>query len=302
MQSKSDLAKRVQLWSSWLLIQIAARVPWIVASAMAHVSVWLMWLANRRARPITTVNIGICFPEITPEQQQSLIKTSLYETSMNVIDMARCWVRSRDDLEERISNVDGLEYLDDAVAVGQGTLVLMPHLGSWEIVSLYLSSRYKITALYREPRATALADFVQRQRQRHGVRLMSIGTAGLRAVLQALRANDMVLLFPDQVPPRHSGRFAPFFGELTLTMTLGSRLIRRSGSRAVCAYCKRLPGGRYELVFRPVDEAFYDADLSTSLTGLNKSIEACVRECPEQYQWEYRRFKFLTDFRRRYYW
>jgi KDO2-lipid IV(A) lauroyltransferase len=261
-----------------------------------------MWLANRRARPITTVNIEICFPEMTRERQQSLIKASLYETSMNAIDMARCWVRSRDDLEGRISKVEGLEYLDEAVAVGNGTLVLLPHLGSWEIVSLYLSSRYKITALFRKSRATALADFIRRQRQRHGARLMSTGTAGLRAVLQALRANDMALLFPDQVPSRDSGQFAPFFGEPTLTMTLGSKLIRRSGARAVCAYCKRLSGGRYELQFRPVDEAIYDADLTTSLAGLNRSIEACVRQCPEQYQWEYRRFKFLTDFRRRFYW
>ena len=295
MQNKSNLIRAVQLWPSLLLMQISARIPWIVTSALAHASVWFMWLANRRARPITTVNIEICFPDITRERQQSLIKASLYETSMNVIDMARCWVRSREYLEGRISNVEGVEHLDETVAAGQGTLVLLPHLGSWEIVSLYLSSRYRVTALYREPRATALADFIHRQRQRHGVRLMSIGTSGLRAVLQAL-------LFPDQVPPRHSGQFAPFFGELTLTMTLGSKLIRRSGARAVCAYCKRLPGGRYELVFRPVDEAIYEADLTTSLAGLNRSVEACVRECPEQYQWEYRRFKFLTDFRRRYYW
>lgn len=302
MRSKSSLLKKVQLWPSWLLMQIVARTPWIVASALAHASVWFMWLANRRARPITTVNIEICFPDLTRERQQSLIKASLYETSMNAMDMARCWVRSRDHLEGRISKVDGLEHLDEAVAAGKGTLVLLPHLGSWEIVSLYLSNRYKVTALYREPRATALAGFIHRQRQRHGVRLLSLGTAGLRAVLQTLRANDMALLFPDQVPPRHSGQFAPFFGEPTLTMTLGSRLLRRSGARAVCAYCKRLPGGRYEVQFRPVNEAIYNADLATSLDGLNRSVEACVRECPEQYQWEYRRFKFLTDFRRRYYW
>ena len=261
-----------------------------------------MWLANSRARPITEVNLAICFPDITPERRQSLVKASLYETNASIIDMARCWVRSRADLEGRISKVEGLEYLDEAVAAGQGTLVLLPHLGSWEIVGLYLSSRYRVTALYREPRTTVLADFIRRQRQRHGARLISIGIAGLRAVLQALRANDLALLFPDQVPPRHSGQFAPFFGEPTLTMTLGSKLIRRSGARAVCAYCKRLPGGRYELAFRPVDEAIYDADLNTSLAGLNKSVEACVRECPEQYQWEYRRFKFLTDYRRRHYW
>ena len=227
------MIKRIQLWSGLLLTQILARIPYTVANAVAHVSVWFMWLANSRARPITEVNLAICFPDITPERRQSLVKASLYETNASIIDMARCWVRSRADLEGRISKVEGLEYLDEAVAAGQGTLVLLPHLGSWEIVGLYLSSRYRVTALYREPRTTVLADFIRRQRQRHGARLISIGIAGLRAVLQALRANDLALLFPDQVPPRHSGQFAPFFGEPTLTMTLGSKLIRRSGARAV---------------------------------------------------------------------
>jgi KDO2-lipid IV(A) lauroyltransferase len=302
MQGKNDMIKRAQLWPILFLLHIAARIPWIVAHAIAHVAVWFMWLVNRRARPITEVNIAICFPEMTKDRQQSLVKASLYETSMSVIDMARCWVRSGDYLESRISKVDGLEHLNEAEAVGKGTLVLLPHLGSWEIINLYLSRRYEFTALFREPRAKLLAEFILRQRQRHGARLMPINTAGLRAVLQTLQANNVSVLFPDQVPPRHSGQFAPFFGEPTLTMTLATKLLRRSGARAVCAYCKRVPGGRYELHFRPADESIYDADLTTSLTGLNASVEACVRECPEQYQWEYRRFKFLTDFRRRYYW
>lgn len=302
MRSKSDIIKRVQSWPILLLMHIVARIPWIVINAVAHVSVWFMWLANRRARPITEVNIAICFPDLSRERQQTLVKASLYQTGLNAFDMARCWVRSREYLEERISKVDGLEHLNEAEAVGNGTLVLVPHLGSWEMVNLYLSSRNRFTALFREPRANLFANFILRQRQRHGARLVPINTAGLRAVLQALRANEMAVLFPDQVPPRHSGEFAPFFGEPTLTMTLVTKLLRRSGARAVCAYCKRLPGGRYELHFRPADEAIYDADLTTSLTGLNASVEACVRECPEQYQWEYRRFKFLTDFRRRFYW
>ena len=302
MQDRNRFLERLKLWPSLFFIHLLARAPWFVASALSHASVWFMWMANRRARPITEVNISICFPEATRKQQESLVKASLYQTTMNTIDMARCWVRSKAYLEERITRVDGLHHLNETDAAGRGTLVLLPHLGSWEIVSLFLARRYKVTALYRQPRTTALADFVRRQRQRHGVRLLPIGTAGLRAVLQALRANEMALLFPDQVPPKESGQFAPFFGEPTLTMTLGTKLIRRSGAGAVCAYCKRLSGGRYELVFRPVDDAFYDADIETSLDGLNKSVEACVRECPEQYQWEYRRFKFLTDYRRRYYW
>ena len=105
MRSTSGILKKVQLWPRWLLIKIVARTPWVVASALANASVWFMWLANKRARPITTVNIEICFPDISRERQESLLKASLYETSMNAIDMARCWVRSRDDLDGRISKV-----------------------------------------------------------------------------------------------------------------------------------------------------------------------------------------------------
>lgn len=261
-----------------------------------------MRLSNKRAWPITEVNISICYPELSREDQLKLVKASLFETSMNLFEMARCWVRSRDYLEGRIRNIEGLEHLDEAVAAGRGTLMLLPHLGSWEIVSMYLAGRYSVTGLYREPRTTALAEFIHQQRERHGTRLLATGTAGLRAVLRALQSNEMALLLPDQVPSRNNGQFAPFFGEPTLTITLGSNLLGRSGARAVCAYCKRLPDGGYELRFRPVNKAIYDTDLAISLDGLNRSIEDCVRECPEQYQWEYRRFKFFPDFRRRYYW
>ena len=65
------------------------------------------------------------------------------------------------------------------------------------------------------------------------------------------------------------------------------------------AYCKRLPDGKYEMVFRPMDEGVYDPDCLTSLTALNKSIEGCIMDCPEQYQWEYKRFKYLPNLQKR---
>ena len=65
------------------------------------------------------------------------------------------------------------------------------------------------------------------------------------------------------------------------------------------AYCKRLPDGKYEMVFRPIDEGVYDSDCLTSLAALNRSIERCILECPEQYQWEYKRFKYLPNLQKR---
>ena len=57
-------------------------------------------------------------------------------------------------------------------------------------------------------------------------------------------------------------------------------------------FAKRLPGIEgYELIIREPDAAIYDPDLAAALTAMNRSIEALIREAPEQYIWNYKRFR-----------
>jgi KDO2-lipid IV(A) lauroyltransferase len=156
-----------------------------------------------------------------------------------------------------------------------------------------------MTALYRHPKTALFGDVVRRARERRGAKLVPTDSSGVRALFKALKSGEIVTILPDQVPPRAQGMFAPFFGEMTLTMTLATNLLHRTGATAVCCYCKRLPDGKFEIIFHPVDEDIYAPDSATALAGLNKSIERCVLDCPEQYQWNYKRFKFLPNLQKR---
>jgi len=40
--------------------------------------------------------------------------------------------------------------------------------------------------------------------------------------------------------------------------------------------------------FAGVNEA---SDIESNVAAVNSAVEQCVRECPQQYQWSYRRFK-----------
>lgn len=74
------------------------------------------------------------------------------------------------------------------------------------------------------------------------------------------------------------------------TGTLAINMIRRTGALALFGFAERVPGGfimRYELA----EEAIYDGDDAVSLAALNRGVESCVRQCVEQYQWEYKRFR-----------
>ena len=44
-------------------------------------------------------------------------------------------------------------------------------------------------------------------------------------------------------------------------------------------------------MIRECEPGIADPDPVTATTALNKSIEDVVREVPEQYQWEYKRFR-----------
>ena len=60
-------------------------------------------------------------------------------------------------------------------------------------------------------------------------------------------------------------------------------------------FAKRLPDtDGYTLIIREPDPAIYDADLNNALGGMNRSIEALIREAPEQYIWNYKRFRQKT--------
>jgi KDO2-lipid IV(A) lauroyltransferase len=280
-------------------MHILAVLPHRLVVAFSRGSAWLMWRSNGRIRKVTECNLAICFPEMSDTERLQLARDSLYELNQCIFELGRTWMWKPERLDAQVTRVVGMDIWRAAVAEGKGIVVLAPHLGNWELTGIYLGRDHALTILYREPTRKVIGDIIRRARERRGAKLVSGGSSGVRTLLKALKSGGVLAILPDQVPPIASGKFAPFFGESALTMTLVTNLIQRTGAKAVCCYCKRLPGGKYELVFREVDEDLYAADVDTALAGLNKSVERCVRDCPEQYQWQYKRFKFLPNLEKR---
>jgi KDO2-lipid IV(A) lauroyltransferase len=42
-------------------------------------------------------------------------------------------------------------------------------------------------------------------------------------------------------------------------------------------------------------KVFFSDDIFESVQAINAAVEDCIREAPEQYQWEYKRFKKQPD-------
>ena len=228
---------------------------------------------------------------MAPAQREDLARRSIVATAELAAEMGFVWYRPWPQVRALIREVDGEHAVRDALASGRGVMVLGPHLGNWEVAGLHVATLGNAVTLYEPPHMRALDSMIRSARSRSGATLVPTDARGLAQLVRALRRGGIAAILPDQVPPvLESGRNSVFMGVPCFTATLASKLLQRSGAIAFFCFAERIPGG-YRVRYLPAADALYSDDIDVSLAAMNDGVERCLRLCPEQYQWEYKRFR-----------
>ena len=106
---------------------------------------YLLYLLNTDAKKVTLQNIAICFSELSNNEQRSLVKKSLIETGKNLTESSLIWNQSFAENAKHIRNIHGENYLD----TDENTILLVPHLGCWEITGRVIANNRAITFLFK---------------------------------------------------------------------------------------------------------------------------------------------------------
>jgi|SRR5690554_1105394 len=274
------------------LLRMASWLPLGAAQSLGRFTGFFTWKLPTKSRKVTDINLSICLPEFSESEREKLAKASLIQTGMVMFEVPLMWEWPVEKCLGLIKETRGLELIDEALASGEGLILLAPHLGNWELAGLFFSSRYKMAALYSPPNIPEFEDYMIRVRGRLGSELVRGDRRGLARMVAILREGGVAGILPDQSPKDKGGAFAPFFGLEVKTMTLVSKLIQRTGANALITYAERLPNARgFRIVVQRAEPGLGDKDPVVATTALNKSVEHCVRQIPEQYQWEYKRLR-----------
>lgn len=272
------------------VMRLIAALPWSWLRVLGALLGWMLWRFDTREKIVTQINIARCFPALDKAAQNELARASLVDFGQTALEMPKLWLIAPAEVLAQIVVVEGEELISGALAQQRGVIVLAPHHGNWEVAGIYLAERYGITTMYLPSQSPEIEALVRNARSRNGAHLVPADASGVRSVFKVLKKGGIVGVLPDQVP-KTGVEPAPFFGHPALTMTLASNLLQKTDAAAVMAVTLRRPEGGFRLVFSAPDPAIYSDDLAQSLAGLNRSVEAVVRVAPEQYQWEYKRFK-----------
>ncbi|MEN8178858.1 MAG: lysophospholipid acyltransferase family protein [Pseudomonadota bacterium] len=251
----------------------------------------LFILIPNRERRVTEINLKLCFPHLPEVERLSLRNRSLEQAGRTVTEMAAIWFWSVERVLGQIESITGEEHLSRDPE--QGLIVLAPHLGCWEIIGLSLSKKGQLVTLYRPPKQKALEPIIKTARERSGAELVPTDGRGVKRLYKVLRSGGITGILPDQQPDSNKGSvFAPFFGVPALSMLLINRLAQKTGAKVVFCYAERLPGGQgFSIHYLPAPEGIDATDPVDAGSALNRGVESCIKRCPDQYQWSYKRFK-----------
>lgn len=279
-----------------LLLFTTAALPLRLAHQCATVLAKLGWRWSKKQKNIVLTNISLCFPELSPSQQQNLAKQSLAETLKTFFELGRVWRRYGNDISPLIKSVEGEQVLRQAMAKGKGVLLAAPHFGNWEVLNLWLAKFPDFAFLYKPPGDPTFEQILLKQRGQSGAKQIAADKRGVRQVLEVLKSGGLMAILPDQQPKSGQGIFAPFMQQTAYTMSLFSKVAQKTQVPVVIAAARRLPKGKgFAIHIQAVDQNIYNPDLKHSVTTLNTEIQQLLKTAPAQYQWSYKRFSIQPN-------
>ena len=172
----------------------------------------LLWWQNGRGAKVTCANLALCFPQLPEAERNAMARRSMREMGINGLELFKVWLSPPEAVLQKIVSIENEACYTRALASGAGCMVLVPHLGNWEVVGLYVATRGPITSMYAPLRQTALDKLVKTSRETTGATLVPTDVSGVKAQLKALKRGEQAGILPDQRAEASAGVFSSFYG------------------------------------------------------------------------------------------
>lgn len=288
MKKPVSLPNRIVTRIALALLWLVARLPHSMALALGRAGGRLYLLFSRRRRGVAMVNLKLCFPGLTRDERQTLLRDHFSSLGQGIVEMAISWWTDLAPVLAR-TEMEGLEHLTAAAARGRGVVLLSAHFTALELGGALLNTRAPFAVVYRKHEHPVVQQILARSRARLFRR--AIPRNDIRQMLKALKEGEIVWFAADQHPRKRSGVMAEFFGISTLTSTSPARIARASGAPVVPFFPHRRGDDGYVLRILPALEGFPSGDDASDANRVNRLIEEEIRRAPPEYLWIHRRFK-----------
>ena len=264
-----------------------ARLPFASLPFVGWFLGWLNYLLSPKTAKTMQENLRASHLFNDELTFKKILHANIQANGMGLLETLHIWRKPYAKSLALVQQCSGWAAVEDAIKQQKGIIFLTPHLGCYEITSLYYAQFAPITVMFRPPRQPWLLPLIMQGRQRGQVTLAPANSHGIKQLLGALKRGEAIGILPDQAPLAGEGEGAPFFGKEADTMTLASKLANKTNAAIFMAFGERLSNAQgYHVHIK----ALADGAIATPAL-LNTAIEVQIAQCPSQYLWRYNRYK-----------
>lgn len=214
--------------------------------------------------------------EHTADEIEAIAKESFIRTVANLMCSSVSAKATGQDLTD-LMEVENPEVLYDALAQGRGVVILLGHMGNWELLTRlksFLPELGKVGAFYRPLNNPILNERVLKEREVDGSRLFSKRDS-LHHVSGFLRENGVVGILADQRVGKQ-GELVEYFGRLTRVSPLPSLLARRCRSEVIALSLRTVAPGKWRARCHRVEKPYNSSNCMKALESALKVSMADV--------------------------
>lgn len=281
-----------QVWKQRLVVPaykgaaaVARALPKQVAVAAGNgLGVLLRYGMRGRRRTVERHQQRLAGGLLSPSELDSAVNRAFASYARYWVDAFRLPGKTTEEVDAGII-IEGGQYVDEALAKGNGLIMAMPHIGAWDYGGAWVGHHWPLTVVAERLEPPELFAWFCEQREANGIRVIPLGPEAGAGLLRALKNNEVLGLLCDR-DIAGDGVSVEFFGERTTLPAGPATLSLRTGA-PILPNAVFQEGDRVRGVIRPPIEytrsgRFRD-DVAALTQVLAHELEILIRRAPEQW-------------------
>lgn len=255
----------------------------------------LAYIFIGKARRKTQRNLKLAFGQEWDEKKLKRVACQVFvNVGKNVADAIRLKNMKWEEID-KITEIEGLEYFDQAYKMGKGVIALTGHIGNFELLAAWFSLEgYSVSVIGRELYDPRLDELLVKSRQSVGLENIP-SSASVKHVIKALRSGRALGVLAYQDSSRVRGVFVNFFGIPARTPVGPVLMAYKTGSPIVPMAIVRKDKNNYKIIVKPPVELIFSEDREKDNIEVTQKctqvLESIIREYPDQWLWMHDRWK-----------
>lgn len=256
----------------------------VIGSCMGQAGYFLM----HRRRRIVMRNLRIAYGEnLSLPEIRALTRKTFRHSGLNLMASIPASVIDNDELKERVE-VEGLENLHHALGQNQGCILLLAHMGNWEILTqlkVLAPGIQSLASLYRPLNNPLLDRLIKRRRQRKGAILFSKYDSFTKPITHIKQGGTLGCIADQHAGSR--GTAIPLFGKTTSMTSLPALLHRKTKAPILPVSMITVGLGQWKVIFHPSINVLETEKKNTYLLTARcaKAYERIMSESPSDVLW-----------------